>query len=499
MGFFGKIANLLGQSKESEQTPPKYSKPLQTTQTVAVVSSPKTETKVENKVTPANKPSHTGQPASTTSNLTSQPALKNTTTTNNVHVNGNSLQKENGKPSANQVPEQGKPKPVETKTEFKAEAKVENKVESKVDTKIESKVEPKALSNAPARIAVAPVETFGAPNKALTVEAKQESIFGDISEEDDFDAAFDAAFEELEAMGKVAHSDLDSSKPVESEMTHQDEAAVQDLFVKIAANYARPIKNFVFELKHGTATKEWLEICKPAMHSISRAADGMGLKYASNKMMDFEEAIALAQSSEGRILQGEVRDLLMSCYEELVQVMPDAFTIGEEEQQREGIIINSLLKQIHDVGRVTVEKLYRAGLTSLDMLFMAKKEEMAVASGIPIWLAERICDKFQDYKKSLEGDSRDVAQSGYRARLVEMLNDLKKQHDSYEYASANEWSDPSLSIEKRKYRQTRQDCALQINVLLAEIGDVDFVSDLQKLSFERRIESIQEYISKIEG
>jgi len=471
MGFFGKIANLLGQNKESEQSLPKYSKPVQTTQTVAVVSqSQKTETKVESKgANSVNKPSQFGQSVPSVSNLTNQTAPSSSSPINNLQFTGNGLQKESDKSSTKQLRDEGKQAFVETK------------------------VENKAFTATPVSVAIPPGETVAA-------EEKQGSIFGDILEdEDDFDAAFDAAFEELEAMGKAAHSDADSSPVVESEMTHQDEAAVQELFVKIAANYARPIKNFVFELKRGTATKEWLEICKPAMHSISRAADGMGLKYASIKMQDFEEAISLAQSSEGRVLQGEARDLLISCYEELVQVMPDAFTIGEEEQQREGIIINSLLKQIPDVGRVTVEKLYRAGLTSLDMLFMAKKEEMAVASGIPIWLAERICGKFQEYKRSLEGEARDVAASGYRSRLVEMLNDLKKQHDAYEYASANEWSDPSLSIEKRKYRQTRQDCALQINVLLAEMGDVDLVNDLQKLSFERRIESLQEYISKLEG
>jgi hypothetical protein len=79
------------------------------------------------------------------------------------------------------------------------------------------------------------------------------------------------------------------------------------------------------------------------MHGITRAAEGMGLSMAAKRMVDFEAALSLAQSSEQRVLGGEIRDLLLWCYEDLIKAMPQAFVLGEEEQQREGIIINSLL------------------------------------------------------------------------------------------------------------------------------------------------------------
>lgn len=309
----------------------------------------------------------------------------------------------------------------------------------------------------------------------------------------DFDQDLDDVFAALTS-GEAASGTTSTPSTIE-EMTSEDQTIVEDLFADIAANYARPVKNFIFELKRGTATRDWIDICRPAMQGITRAAEGMGLRAAAQRMVDFEAALSLAQGSENRILGGEIRDLLLLCYEDLIKIMPQAFVVGEEEQQREGIILNSLLMQIPDVGRVTVEKLYRAGLTSLDTLFLAKRDDLAVATGIPAVLSERICEKFQAYRAGLQSSPRDAADVGQRARLSVMIADLRRNHEGFQHASDHEWSNPELAAEKRDYRQQRQSCVLWINVLLAEVGELELVNELQKLSFERRIERLEEYLA----
>lgn len=308
----------------------------------------------------------------------------------------------------------------------------------------------------------------------------------------DLDQDLDDIFESL-----VSQNASPEPQSASEERFADDHSTVETLFADIAANYARPVKNFIFELKRGTATREWVEICRPAMHGITRAAEGMGLSQAAKRMVDFEAALSLAQGSQERVLSGQIRDLLLWCYEDLIKVMPQAFVVREEEQQREGIIINSLLKQIPDVGRVTVEKLYRAGLTSLDTLYLAKEDDLAVAAGIPSSLAERICSKFQAYRTGLENNPRDPADLGQRARLTEMLAELRRQHEGFQLASENELSDPALASEKRDRRQQRQSCALWINVLLSEVGELDLVNELEKLSFERRIQRLEEYLASL--
>lgn len=348
---------------------------------------------------------------------------------------------------------------------------------------------PEPAPTAPVLRTPTPEIVATAPTPASNALSSEMSFFDEVV--DDFDEAFDAAFN--------ASPSFSVDQPILAGEVKHDEAAIQDLFSKIAANYAKPVKNFVFELKRGTATKEWVEICRPAMRSISRAAENMELTTAAKRMIDFDEALSLAQTSEERSLTGEIRDLILASYEELIEVMPQTFVIGEEEQQREGIIINSLLKQIPDLGRVTFEKLYGAGLTSLDTLFLAKKEDLAAATGIPIWLCERICNKFQEYREELDGTPRDVAQSGYRTKLAELVSELRRQHEGFERASAQEWSNPALAAEKRKFRQNRQACVLQINVVLAEMGELDLVNEIQKLSFERRIQRLEEYLESSAG
>jgi hypothetical protein len=346
----------------------------------------------------------------------------------------------------------------------------------------------------------ASVVTNSVADTLVTPTAKASVLFDDLND-DDFDAVFDAAFDS--AFGSSASADLGSVQQAATASdeapvnTQQDQAEIAELFANIAANYASPIKNFIFELKRNVATKDWIEICLPAMRSISQAAASMDLKDAAVKMANFEEALLLAQTSPTNVLGGEERSLLMVCYDELVMVMPQAFTIGEEEQQREGIIINSLLKQIPDVGKVTLDKMYAAGLTTLNTLFLARKEELAVATGIPMRLSERICNKFQEYKTQLQSGTVQPGTAGKRERLTALVNTLKQQTEAYEAAARNEWADSNALSDKRRLRQERLETCHKINVVLAEIGEVELVKELQKHSFERRVESLKALLANM--
>ncbi len=305
--------------------------------------------------------------------------------------------------------------------------------------------------------------------------------------DDDLDAAFGAAFGGGETS---SGSDTGDSRHA------TDEAATKELFAGIAANYSRPVKNFIHELKRGTATKEWVEICRPVMSSIIDAAESMELSDVAKCMADFDEALSMAQSEEGAELHGEGRELLLSIYDELVEILPEAFLLGEENDRRETIIIHSLLRQIPDVGYVTIEKMYGAGLTSMSTLFLATKDDMAVTTGIPKMLCDRICQKMQSHKARLEGSSPDDLKEGHLERLIELVAELRKHHEQFKVACEDDRHDATLAAVKRESRCTRQACALKINVLLAEMGELDLVEQIQKLAFERRIEKLDAYIGR---
>jgi hypothetical protein len=306
---------------------------------------------------------------------------------------------------------------------------------------------------------------------------------------DDFDANFDAA---IGGLGEPAAA---SAGPADEQgALVVDQTPVRELFADIAANYVRAVRNFMIEVHRGDTAKEWIDICQPAVHSIKRAAEKMELADVHSAIEDFDAVLELASGADGRFISGEVRDELVATYESLVELMPQAFTLDAERDQRESIIIHSLLLQVPDVRKVTIDKLYAAGLTTLEVFFLAKPEDLAATAGIPDWLAGKIVEKFQGYRNEMHAVSPDASRSAERAKLATLVGDLKSQQEAYERASSG-WTEDAAE-EKKRLRQARQETLLQIQVVLAQLGEVDFIHEIEKLPFERRIDRLTAYLDE---
>ncbi len=310
--------------------------------------------------------------------------------------------------------------------------------------------------------------------------------------EDDEDAleGFEDAFERIIAQGEEDGLGEDIAPAVVTDQTE-----VRTLFSEIAANYIRPVKAFIIELRAGAARKEWLEMCQPAINSLGKSALGMGMEDVSDAVQEFENLLDEARLSRDGLVSGELRERILSNYEILTEMLPATFVIDDNTLQSEGMIVNSLLKQIPEVGKVTIDKLYRAGLITIESFLVGAKEDLAVATGLPIWLAEKIVEKFKAYQQQLESGVAQSGKSGLLDRLEQLTRDLQDAHEAYEIATAEESSNPSAAEDRRFYRQARQETQLQINVILAELGAVELANEIQRLSFEKRIERLRRYIA----
>ncbi len=306
---------------------------------------------------------------------------------------------------------------------------------------------------------------------------------------DDFDANFDALSDSNAPVPAAATAEAGASPGVVV-----DQTPVRELFADIAANYVRAVRNFMIEIHRGDTAKEWIDICQPAVLSIKRAAEKMELPDVHRAVEDFDAVLDLASNSEGRFVTGEIRDELIQTYDELVTLMPQAFTLDAERDQRETIIIHSLLSQVPDVRKVTVDKLYAAGLTTLEVFFLAKPEDLAATAGIPDWLGAKIVEKFQTYRNEMQSVAPDANRTAERAKLSTLVHDLRSQQEGYERASSG-WTEDAAE-EKKRLRQARQDTLLQINVVLAQLGEVDLIHEIEKLPFERRIDRLEGYLAE---
>ena len=187
--------------------------------------------------------------------------------------------------------------------------------------------------------------------------------------------------------------------------------------------------------------------------------------------------------------------MLLSTYDALAELLPEAFTLTGAARRRDSVIMHALLRQIPGVGHVPLEKLYASGVNSLEALFVATARDLAVVSGVSKSLCEKICRKVQEHRDRLQGGSAAQTQVDPRAILTELVQELQRQHESFCRVSNADEVTPESKAAKRETLRSRRDCALRIDVVLAEMGEIELIDELKKLAVERRIERLEQHLN----
>src|SRR5262249_17380028 len=86
----------------------------------------------------------------------------------------------------------------------------------------------------------------------------------------------------------------------------------------------------------------------------------------------------------------------------------------------------------------------------------------------------------------------DVRHDAERKRLSELLASLRELHQKYEINAAD-WSDEAQA-RKKELRQARNEVLLQIKVLLARLGEIGRLNELERLPFERKIDELEKFL-----
>lgn len=254
----------------------------------------------------------------------------------------------------------------------------------------------------------------------------------------------------------------------------------------------------MIDVKWGEATRDWIEICIPAVTSLRRAAERLELGELAPALDRFGAQLVATgadpASAGTRTIEGASKERLLDAYGQLVAVLPQAFALDRDKSRREAVIIQSLCLSVPDVRKVTIDKLHAAGLTSLKMLFDAKADEISQVAGIPESLAQRIVERFQAYRSELQNASPQDARASERERLAVLTVQLREQHDGYEEASGG-WS-PEAKGRKRELFRQREETWLAISLLLARFGEVERLQGIEKVPFAQRIAQLSEYLEE---
>ena len=317
----------------------------------------------------------------------------------------------------------------------------------------------------------------GSPTPTVSDTKIDASLFDDILGE--ANAAFDAIESDSPAPTSPTTLAYDAS-------TQQE---VTKLFGEVAATHARQIRNFMLELSTTETTKQWAELCRPALASLEKAAQGMDLEAVVKGLRDFRDALNHACAMPGARIGGLAREQLLSRYAVLSKELPDTFKLDEERDRREPIIVQTLLAQVPRVHKVTVDKLYAAGLVSLESLMTVSEGDLSAVSGISSELANAIVERVRAYRENLADQVADPADQGSRQRFRAALEQLQAQHE--DFCAAEDDDDRER---KRELRRTREHLLHQINLLLAHLGEVDMVHELERAPFASKIERLSNYL-----
>jgi len=261
------------------------------------------------------------------------------------------------------------------------------------------------------------------------------------------------------------------------------------LFSQMVVGHARPLREFILDLTIGSTTKQWLEVTRPAADAILKGAMALEQKDLTSALSDLATAFQNAARAAGSKIGKTDRTAIMNAYGKLVSLLPSAFEVKGDRDRREPLVVHHLLLQIPGVQKVTLDKLYAAGLASLESLCKASAEDLIAIGRVEVDSAHAIVRRFQAYWRERAEEPMVRAEDRTRHKLRELVAGLAKAHTEFQEAEAAEDRE-----RKRRARSERRERALAMNVILAQLGEVDLVEELERSPTERRIERIRSYI-----
>lgn len=268
-------------------------------------------------------------------------------------------------------------------------------------------------------------------------------------------------------------------------------ASARELFAELATTHVRHVRDFMIDVKAGAATSEWLSLCIPSVDGVRRMAEQLEVGDLVKALETYLAALKDAAAETAFSVDGAARDKLLATYAPLVALLPAAFALDAVKNRREGIIVQSLLLQLPGVRKVTIDKVYAAGLTTLDSFYLAKPEEIAQTTGIDRTLAERISERFRRYKAEVQAAVPDENRSSEHAHLEALTKKLVEEHTGFERAEKDDDSG-----RKRELRKAREATFLEIKVLMARVGEVELLARLEKLPFGLKVAELERYLDE---
>ncbi|HKP60577.1 MAG TPA: helix-hairpin-helix domain-containing protein [Polyangiales bacterium] len=272
-----------------------------------------------------------------------------------------------------------------------------------------------------------------------------------------------------------------------------DQRAVTETFADMAKVHAHPLRELMFQLSVGRTPKQWAGACRPVLRPLFDAATQIGMLELVGALGAFDAALERAAAEPTPTIGDAAVEALTGAYARLRQQMPDAFTPPDHADNRRLILLESLLLQVPDLQRRTLSKLYAAGVSSLAQLSQAEPEELSAVAGIDRDLAHAIVAHVQRFERERNKINPSAMRAHIQERLrsiIGRLNQLQVEFEAAELAESNE--------RKRTARRGREAVVLELDLLFAEVGDVDLIEQLKRCPVRDKIRRVESYLEQLQ-
>lgn len=272
-----------------------------------------------------------------------------------------------------------------------------------------------------------------------------------------------------------------------------DEAQAKGLFDDLVVANAQPIRDFMIEVRLGEPHGAWVDSCRPAMRAILRSAQGMGYSELVGKLQRFVDALDAAkpEGDKQEAVRGERRERLIDGYSELIAFFPEAFALETESNQREALLVRSLLSKVEGLNRLALDRIYETGMASLGLFYVSRDKDIAEFAGIPLAIAGRIVAQFREYRQLVSETSPERGRTIERKRLRTLTEELMRLSQAYDASSAG-------TATRRELRRARGLVVADINLVLARLGQVERANEFEKLAFHQRVQALLSFLEEAE-
>lgn len=285
-----------------------------------------------------------------------------------------------------------------------------------------------------------------------------------------------------------------SDRPASEGTFEVDLTELRQLFGRMAANHMRQVRDFIIELRWGPAPTTWIAVCESSVHSLRRAAEGLSFAALAAKLNDFAKALLAQDLVFATTIDGAARDRILAAHGDLAAILPETFGLEGDRGEREAAILHSLLAQIPDVGKVSIDKLYAAGLTTLGTMMLATPADLAATTGIVPALAERIVARFRLYREETRTAVVDETRAHERGKIAALVVQLRAETDELARA-AEAWTSEALQ-RKKEILLSRTQTMIAIDLQLARLGEVALVRELERVAFARKLDELERFLGR---